>query len=126
MDNVVTGTDTAEEANALYRGAKAMFSEAKMNLREWKTNSEQVNSEIANEDLEKDETIKVLGHTWNTETDTLAIQRSNILNKELTKTKRNVLKQLASIFDKLGLFAPVTLRGKLLLQTVWGKDLNWG
>ncbi len=102
MDNVVTGTDTAEEANALYRGAKAMFSEAKMNLREWKTNSEQVNSEIANEDLEKDETIKMLGHTWNTETDTLAIQRSNILNKELTKTKRNVLKQLASIFDRWG------------------------
>ena len=34
-----------------------------MNLREWITNSEQVNHETASEDLAKDELIKVLGRT---------------------------------------------------------------
>ena len=34
MDNLITGTDTVEKAISLYKGAKAIFSDAKMNLRE--------------------------------------------------------------------------------------------
>ncbi len=125
MDNVITGTDTQEEAISVYQCAKSMFSDAQMNLREWRTNSEDVNGAIAKADLVKDVTIKVLGHTWNSETDTLAIQKSAVLNKEMTMTKRNVLRQVASVFDPLGLFAPVTVRGKVLLQNVWRKHLEW-
>ena len=35
-------------------------------------------------------------------------------NKDLNVTKRNVLKQVASTFDPLGLFAPGTMNGKVL------------
>ena len=41
------------------------------------------------------------------------------------QTQRNVLKELASIYDPLGLDSPILLRGKLFLQTLWSKHLNW-
>ena len=34
------------------------------------------------------------------------------------------LKQIASVYDPLGLFCPVTLRGKLFLQELWNKKLS--
>ncbi|XP_052771144.1 uncharacterized protein LOC128210829 [Mya arenaria] len=125
MDNIITGTDTKEEAVCLYKSAKSMFGDAKMNLREWKTNSDEVNETFAYEDLEKNENVKVLGHTWNTRNDTVAIQKPKCIVKDLEITKRNVLKQLASVFDPLGLFSPVLLKGKVLIQKVWSKHLDW-
>ena len=40
-------------------------------------------------------------------------------------TKRNVLKEISSVFDPLGLFSAVLLKGKVLLQTLWSKQLDW-
>ncbi|XP_053406426.1 uncharacterized protein LOC128559229 [Mercenaria mercenaria] len=57
MDNVITGAETVEGAIDLYRNAKSMFSGAKMNLRQWLTNNEDVNNEIPEDD--KDLKIKV-------------------------------------------------------------------
>ena len=36
-----------------------------------------------------------------------------------------MLKQIASVYDPLGLFCPVTLQGKLFLQELWNKKLSW-
>ena len=59
-----------------------------------------------------------------TNEDTLSGQQSKLINAEKPINKRNVLRQLASVFDTLGLFAPITWRGKILLQTVWIKQLK--
>ena len=115
MDNVISGTNTLEEAISLYRGAKSMFNDAKMNLREWMTNSEDVNNTIANGDLAQQESIKVLGHIWNTKFDTISIKQSKMVKDDLDFTKRNVLKQLVSVFDPIGFFVPVTM----------SKHLDW-
>ena len=46
--------------------------------------------------------------------------------KEITSvTKRNVLKEIASIYDPIGLLCPVILRGKVLMQSLWKKQLDW-
>ena len=125
MDNLITGTDTVEKAISLYKGAKAIFSDAKMNLREWMTNSKEVNQNIEHKDLSEETSMKVLGYLWNTYEDTLSVQQSKLINAEMPTNKRNVLRQLASVSDPLGLFAPITLRGKILLQTIWIKQLKW-
>ena len=125
MDNVVTGADNTHDTISLYKEAKSMFKDARMNLREWMTNSETVNSEIPSEDLTKEDTTKVLGYIWNPKADTLELQRSKTLESEMEPTKRNVLKQIASVYDPLGLLSPITIRGKVLLQQVWGKHLDW-
>lgn len=125
VDNVITGTNSVPDAISLYKEGKAMFRDANMNLREWSTNSMDVNNVIPECDKAKDEEVKVLGHTWNTKTDTLSIQDPNKNDNDLSVTKRNVLKQIASVYDPLGMFTPVTIRGKALLQQVWRKHLDW-
>ena len=40
-------------------------------------------------------------------------------------TKREVLKQISSVYDLLGMFSPVTLQGKIFLQALWNKKLEW-
>ena len=89
------------------------------------TNSKEVNQNIEHEDLSEETSMKVLGYLWNTNEDTLSVQQSKLINAEMPINKRNVLRQLASVFDPLGLFAPITLRGKILLQTIWIKQLKW-
>lgn len=125
IDNVITGAKNVEEAILLYRGAKSMFRSASMNLREWVSSDFQVNQFIDKEDMAVRETSKVLGHKWTIETDSISLKESNVLQESRSVTKRSVLKQLSSVFDPLGLFSPVLLKGKLLLQSLWCKRLEW-
>ena len=59
-DNVITGTPTPEEAKILYNDAKSMFRDASMNLRDWVSNNEEINSYIPNDDRNDGAIIKVL------------------------------------------------------------------
>lgn len=49
VDNIITCTET-DHALCLYRSAKSIFSDASMNLHEWITNKDYVNSHIPEED----------------------------------------------------------------------------
>ena len=40
-------------------------------------------------------------------------------------SKRDVFKGLSSVFDPLGLFSPVLVKRKLLLQSLWSKGHDW-
>ena len=53
MDNVITGTNSLEEAILLYRGSKSMFNDASMNLREWISSDQHMNRIIQKEDSKK-------------------------------------------------------------------------
>ena len=123
VDNVITGTNSLEEAILLYRGAKSMFNGVSMNLREWISSDQQMNEIIQREDLAIHDSVKVLGHTWNIETDSISLKKLNTMPESNEVTKRNVLKEISSVFDPLGLFSPVVLKGKVLLQTLWSKHL---
>ncbi|XP_057305140.1 uncharacterized protein LOC130642082 [Hydractinia symbiolongicarpus] len=55
VDNLITGKDDQEEAKLFYHKAKEIFNDANMNLRDWKSNSEEFNESLPLEDkiLEK-------------------------------------------------------------------------
>ena len=102
VDNVITGTDTVEEAKVLYNDAKSMFHDASMNLRDWVSNKEEINSYIPSNDRDDGEIIKVLGYQWSCKCDFLSVTPSSVLRNDSSElTKRNVLKQLASVYDPL-------------------------
>ena len=63
-DNVITGTDTAEEAKCLYNDAKSMFHDTFMNLRDWVSNKEEINNYIPIDDRGGGKFIKVLSYQW--------------------------------------------------------------
>ena len=114
LDNVITGTQSCQEAVHLYNVSKQVSKGAAMNLRDWMTNSQEVLNEIPTHDRANRENMKVLGLTWFVKEDCLAMN-SQIKDEHIVP-KRTVLRQIASVYDPLGLYSPVTLRGKLFLQ----------
>ena len=96
VDNLITGTNSVEEAVKLYKDAKTIFKEASMNLREWSSNSHQVNQIIDFNDRPNSDPVKVLGHTWNLENDTITLKRSDNIIETARPTKRNVLRTFAT------------------------------
>ena len=125
VDNVITGKDTIIEAVNFYTEAKQIFTKASMNLRDWMSNDESVMKEIAIEDRADQGTMKILGLTWVIESDRICLNRQKQNYKTSNITKREVLKQISSVYDPLGLFSPVTLQGKMFLQALWNKKLAW-
>ena len=94
-----------------------------MNLRDWMSKREEVLDEIPLCDKANWENMKVLGLTWSVKEDYLSM--SSQRGDELILSKRTVLRRIASIYDPLGLFSPVTLRGKLFLQDLWNQKISW-
>uniref|UniRef100_A0A914XCT4 Integrase catalytic domain-containing protein n=1 Tax=Plectus sambesii TaxID=2011161 RepID=A0A914XCT4_9BILA len=125
VDNVLTGKETVEEANQLYKKAKELFSQVSMNLREWTSNSKEFRDYLPEEDKLKETKVKVLGLLWNTEKDTLKISLSATSQGTSTVTKREVLQTLASTFDPMGMLAPITVKGKIFFQTLWQEKYEW-
>ena len=118
--------ENIEEGFKKYSESKQIFKEAKMNLREFISNSKELMKLIPKEDILIKENPKVLGIPWNSETDILSI---NILpknnSKENTLTRRIVLMEMAATFDPLGLIAPINLKAKIFFQKLWTEERNW-
>ena len=97
-----------------------------MNLRDWLSNNSEVMNvmkEIPLDDRCSRENMTVLGLNWSIQNDILTINSQ--LKDDLMISKRTVLQEIASIYDSLGLYSPVTLRGKLFLQDLWNQKLSW-
>lgn len=62
------------------------------------------------------ETIKILGPSWNTETDTITA---------LKLKRREILQQSLRIFDPLGVLRQITVRAMILMQTIWDSKFEW-
>lgn len=62
--------------------------------------------------------MKVLGTTWNMNSDTIFIYVSHSLFFEAT-TKRDTSKSISRIYDLLGFFSPATLKAKHFIQELW-------
>ncbi|XP_008484679.1 uncharacterized protein LOC103521349, partial [Diaphorina citri] len=128
MDDICSSVSSESEACELQSQLVAMFKTGGFQLSKWASNSSTLLSRIPDEDkLESclkwdDSSLKVLGLMWHPVTDSFSFE-VNI--KTTVCTKRNVLKLTASIFDVLGLIAPVTLYAKLLIKYLWQENIGW-
>ena len=125
VDNVVTGKDTVKEAVDFYIEAKKIFRKASMNLRDWLSNNNSVMKEIPSDDRANRGPMKILGLTWDIESDMIGLNKKKQSQVTANLTKRETLKQISSVYDPLGLFSSVTLQGKIFLQALWNKRLEW-
>ena len=125
VDNLITGADNEKDALELYQNCKKIFGEASMNLRDWLSNSQELNCNFREEDKMKEKITKVLGLLWNVKFDTLSIPTKKFIDMQMATTKRAVLTATASIFDPLGLLTRATLHMKLFLQELWDRKMDW-
>jgi hypothetical protein len=126
VDNLITGTDSVEEAQILYQRAKSAFGRASMNLQEWNSNNKDVVAEIPEHDRMKAKRTQVLGLEWDCmETDSFGLSSKGWTKCTSVPSKRFILRKVAAIFDPMGFFQPVTLAAKLLLQELWERKCDW-
>jgi len=79
----------------------------------------------ANVALNVDRTLKTLGITWSIRDDKIYYSTHSIKVTERL-TKRNILSEIAKIFDSLGLLGPIIPYAKKLMQDVWRCGVRCG
>ena len=125
-DNLIGGVDDVNCGIHFYNRSKEIFSDAGMNLRNWSTNSTELQG-VFEEDALKDE-IKVLGMSWDTVNDVIKISSEGLLRFTESIhviTKRVFCAIVSKVFDPPGYLEPYTIRGKMVMQELWKLRLGW-
>ena len=124
VDDGQTALNTVSEARELLLNTQKLLAEGGCYAHKVMSNSPELLQSIAAEDRAPGDgpMHKALGILWDTEADELCV-RLTVSVKEVTK--RHILSSLASIFDPLGLAAPLVLQARLLLQELCRASVSW-
>ncbi|XP_069184623.1 uncharacterized protein [Procambarus clarkii] len=125
VDNFQRTTYDENKLVVIYHEANRELLGANMPLQSWATNNKQLNQMIEEEfpDYKVPHKLKVFGMEWNTSTDKLNIKSVDFNHSPLTM--RKLLSHVSKPFDPLGLLSPILIKGKLLMQECWQRNLRW-
>ena len=133
VDDCLTGASSLEEASDIRKELNLLLDKAGMTLRKWRSNSIDLLETIPEviREMERVQFIsapaqchKILGVHWHTVQDTLHVA-TPILQDNDKPTKRQIASDVARTFDVLGWFSPVTIKLKIVLQRLWGLQVDW-
>ncbi|XP_058840106.1 uncharacterized protein LOC131695595 [Topomyia yanbarensis] len=137
VDDYYDSLDTEDEAVRRAKEVRYIHSKAGFEIRNWASNSTDVLSKLGESNVDKlvhfsqDKTTdqeRVLGLIWDTVQDVLSFSvpfQTDMMHQEERPTKRQVLSAVMSLFDPLGLLAPFTVLGKMLIQDLWRTGCEW-
>ena len=123
VDNIMFQANSVEEALEKCKQAKRMFSEIGFNLREFVSNCAEVNAAIPEKDRLNSSKIKLLGVDYNIENDTFSVQTNFSFHEKLCK--RDVVSQLNSVYDPIGLIAPLLIKLKSIMREIYTRNIDW-
>lgn len=134
VDDVVTGAATLDDAFALQRDLIGLCQAGGFELRKWTSNHPSLLASLAEgststqealviSSLDGDTTVKVLGLKWTPKSDMFSYDVHCKFDKKCTK--RSILSEISKIFDPLGFLSPVTIIGKILIQSLWASRVGW-
>jgi len=130
VDNLLSGADTINEARSIRDELTALLARGGFNLRQWASNDERLIDDLPTRALhtgvvlDAERSLKTLGITWGVRDDQICYTTHPIKIVEKL-TKRNILSEIAKIFDPLGLLGPIVLYAKKLMQNVWRSGVHW-
>lgn len=132
VDDFISGGPTVTDTKKLKRETTEVFADARFELHKWhsdvldlETTSGDDEPTFAKQQLENklnQGKSKLHELPWNKVQDTLSI----VFPAETAElTKREVLANLAKVYDPLGLVSPVMLEGKLIYIEICNQKLAW-
>ncbi|XP_062141924.1 uncharacterized protein LOC133849944 [Drosophila sulfurigaster albostrigata] len=132
VDDVLAGTHTKEEAIRTIAEVCAALDSAGFPLRKWTSNHKRVLKDIPKDhllredflELEDSSTAKTLGIRWQAHDDEFFFMPPEVAHQD-SYTKREVLSQIAKLFDPAGWLAPFVIRAKIFMQEIWLRTLEW-
>lgn len=133
VDDCLSSLPTVQDAVQLISDLMELCSKGGFQLTKWVSNNRAVLSSIKEEergkhirslDLDKDQLPidRALGLQWSVEDDTF---RFDIVVPEKPHTQRGILSMVSSVYDPLGILAPLTLPAKQLLQQLCKQGYGW-
>lgn len=132
VDDIITGANDFSTAVKLREELDALLKRGCFELHKWCSNYSSI---LENVPAEKRETpnfvfsdnknaVKTLGLLWCPIVDKFQLNVSPELMTQRA-TKRSILAITASIFDPLGLIAPITTTAKIFMQDLWKENCAW-
>lgn len=133
VDDGLKSVALVDQAKSLISSTKSLCQKGGFRLHKFISNSREVLNSVPPEDRATDkkdlslvsndpEIERALGVHWCTESDTLQF-RIELKDKPLSR--RGILSTVSSIYDPLGLVAPVILQGKRILQELCRDGVGW-
>ena len=131
MDDYLDSFHAVQETIKVSNDVINALSEGGFRLTKWVSNdqqilkalpSQEVSSTLINLDFDDISIERALGFLWNPGTDVLQIK---VTAKDVPLTKRGILSYTSSIFDPLGILAPIILEPKLIIQSLWKQKIDW-
>ncbi|XP_070141661.1 uncharacterized protein [Drosophila kikkawai] len=132
VDDVLAGANSVKDAQDSVQELRAALSSAGFPIRKWTSNHKSILSNIPAEhllhseflDIDAESTAKTLGIRWRAKSDEFYFVPPELI-VEPSYTKREVLSQIAKLFDPAGWLAPFIIRSKMFMQEIWLQDLGW-
>ena len=127
IDNLQGGTSDEQHLLAIYTQANRELQEANMPLQQWTTNNPMLKAQIEQDfpDYQVPDETNILGLKWHIPGDELSLKPVSFCDSPRGLTKRLLLANVSKAFDPLGLFTPVTIKGKMLIQQAWIINADW-
>ena len=125
VDNLAITSNSTEKLIHLYKECSARLSKVHFNLQSCNTNCDTLKDVMINDGkyIKHGCTLdKVLGYKYDAAVDSLTLSPVNL--DANANTKRKIFSQSAQVFDPIGFTAPVLVRSKLLISTLWEETKN--
>ncbi|XP_076037347.1 uncharacterized protein LOC143022849 [Oratosquilla oratoria] len=123
VDNLQLTYESPDEITIERPQIEQILNQANMPLDQWASNA-------TIEGFEHNGVRDYLGLRWDTERDMLGVAMPHQFKEAfehplLFKTKRKILSLFSSLYDPVGFLAPITLTGKLFIQSLWKTEEGW-
>ncbi|XP_072380728.1 uncharacterized protein [Diabrotica undecimpunctata] len=133
VDDLLTGSNSISELIQTCQEVSFILNSAGFPLRKWTSNNPNVLQTISSNDdslailkLGQNDASKTLGIYWYSQLDILKYSiNKNIYPLTSSLTKRQVLSDIAQIYDPLGLISPCIILGKIMIQKLWSLNMAW-
>lgn len=131
MDDILTGAESLERAQELRRQVATICTAGGFPLKKWSSNEASLLANLPREDrLQQEprgwqpgESQSTLGLRWHPIDDCFAF--TTRMDPVERFSKRTALSLTARLFDPLGWLAPVTIRAKISIQSMWLLGIDW-
>ncbi|XP_045446747.1 uncharacterized protein LOC123654934 [Melitaea cinxia] len=125
MDNLMTGCQTEIEAIKVYKEMNELMKKGGFNLQKWSSNRKLWQEDNGKDmEIREDDTIKILGLTWNRFT--YEFEYTVTLSSEIAlETKREIISEISRLYDPLGWLAPCIVTAKIFIQKMWLTGFDW-
>ena len=123
VDNLVLSSNQGVQLPFIINSIKEIMNSGGLPLREWGSNCPSLLSALDDDEKVASNEMKILGYIYDSDWDTLQLKVKQ-LNKDAS-SKRQILSALSSVFDPIGIFAPIMLQGKLIIRKLCQQVSDW-